>query len=567
MTNHSPIERKLKREIASRKAAEQLLEQKSLELYESNQRLSIALKKLEMKSEKDLRKFEFEEQIDATLIKFGRSFLSSVFDETLVASFLEQLTASSVVRGAFLILDDVHFSSLKRHQFGHLTLLANTVKPTHPVWNGKFLNLPITLHDQVIGELVFDIALEHMDKAFISKQMALVSDLVHGVISRHLSMEREIASRKRAEESERATKEFVAMINHELRTPLNGVLGSAELLGRTELETEQHQYLSNLMQSGGLLRVIINDLLDFSKMNAGMMEIIRKDFAWPELESSLMGVFAAKAAEKRIHFSIDKKLGIPDYLNGDAERITQILVNLVGNAIKFTKLGGVVLRVEWLDGQLCFDVEDTGIGIPLDAQATLFDPFVQVDRSSKRNFEGSGLGLAITKNLVELMDGEISFVSKEKQGTIFKVSIPLALGKEQTLMSVGGVSAKKGIRLANRHVLVVDDIRMNQVIVTQMLKKLDVVPDLRNNGMEALAAIEEKDYELIFMDCRMPEMDGYEATIFLRQRGYKKPIIALTAGTTLEERQKCIKSGMNDILTKPYTAADIEQVMCKWLEE
>ncbi|MEF1341583.1 response regulator, partial [Vibrio rotiferianus] len=128
-------------------------------------------------------------------------------------------------------------------------------------------------------------------------------------------------------------------------------------------------------------------------------------------------------------------------------------------------------------------------------------------------------------------------------------------------------SAKKGIRLANRHVLVVDDIRMNQVIVTQMLKKLDVVPDLRNNGMEALAAVDEKDYELIFMDCRMPEMDGYEATMFLRQRGYKKPIIALTAGTTLEERQKCIKSGMNDILTKPYTAADIEQVMCKWLEE
>jgi CheY-like chemotaxis protein len=302
-------------------------------------------------------------------------------------------------------------------------------------------------------------------------------------------------------------------------------------------------------------------------MNAGMMEIICKDFAWPELESSLMGVFAAKAAEKRIHFSIDKKIGIPNYLNGDAERITQILVNLVGNAIKFTKLGGVVLRVEWNDGRLCFTVEDTGIGIPLEAQETLFDPFVQVDRSSKRNFEGSGLGLAISKNLVDLMHGEISFVSQEKQGTTFNVSIPLTVGKEQELMSAGQVSAKKGIQLANRRVLVVDDIRMNQVIVTQMLKKLDVVPDLRNNGMEALTAADENDYELIFMDCRMPEMDGYEATTFLRQRGYAKPIIALTAGTTLEERQKCIESGMNDILTKPYTAADIEQIMCKWLEE
>ena len=538
-----------------------------MELYESNQQLSIALKKLEMKSEKDLRKFEFEEQIDATLIKFGRLFLSSTFDEALMASFLEQLTSNSVVRRAFLTLDESLFSSIKRHQFGHLPLSQYLMNTLQPSWRDEFLSLPIILEDKLSGELVFDIAVEFLDKSFITQQMVLASDLVHGVISRHLSIEREIASRMRAEESERATKEFVAMINHELRTPLNGVLGSAELLGRTELGIEQLQYLNNLTQSGELLRVIINDLLDFSKMNAGMMEIICKDFAWVELESSLMGVFAARAAEKRIHFSIDKKLGIPNYLNGDAERITQILVNLVGNAIKFTQLGGVVLRVEWRDGRLYFEVEDTGIGIPLASQATLFDPFVQVDRSSKRHFEGSGLGLAITKNLVELMDGEISFVSQEKSGTTFKVWIPLKLGEERGLSSDGEIYVKNAIKLAGRSVLVVDDIRMNQVIVTQMLRKLEVVPDLRKNGIEAIEAVSQHDYELVFMDCRMPEMDGYEATMYLRQNGYTKPIIALTAGTTLEERQKCIESGMNDILTKPYTAADIEQVMCKWLEE
>ncbi|MFH4571088.1 ATP-binding protein [Vibrio diabolicus] len=566
MTGSSSLERKLKREIESRKAAERLLEQKSFELYESTQQLSVALKKLELKSKKDLRKFEFEEKVDATLIKFGRTFLSSTFDEAMIASFIEQLTSNSIISAAYLHLDSTKLSSLRRHHFGHLQLRhENTIK-TVPNWQGENLHLPIIIDKQTVGELIFSVQLDQIDQSFISKQMELVSDLVHGVIGRHLSLEREVELRKRAEESEKATKEFVAMINHELRTPLNGVLGSAELLSRTQLGEEQRHYLNNLTQSGDLLRVIINDLLDFSKMNAGMMEIIDKVFAWEELKKAIMGVFSAKAAEKRIHFSIDKKLGIPEFLVGDLERITQILVNLVGNAIKFTHLGGVVLRVEWINGIAHFEVEDTGIGIPIEAQPSLFDPFVQVDRSAKRSFEGSGLGLAICKNLVDLMQGEISFESEERKGTIFKVSIPLKEGQAQGAAE-GELATIERSDLAGRSILVVDDIRMNQVIVTQMLKKLDITPDLKANGKEALEAVKNKDYELIFMDCRMPEMDGYEATMYLRERGFTHPIIALTAGTTIEERQKCIDSGMDDILTKPYTATDIEQIMCKWLEQ
>lgn len=566
MTGSSSLERKLKREIESRKAAERLLEQKSFELYESTQQLSVALKKLELKSKKDLRKFEFEEKVDATLIKFGRTFLSSTFDEAMIASFIEQLTSNSIISAAYLHLDSTKLSSLRRHHFGHLQLRhENTIK-TVPNWQGENLHLPIIIDKQTVGELIFSVQLDQIDQSFISKQMELVSDLVHGVIGRHLSLEREVELRKRAEESEKATKEFVAMINHELRTPLNGVLGSAELLSRTQLGEEQRHYLNNLTQSGDLLRVIINDLLDFSKMNAGMMEIIDKVFAWEELEKAIMGVFSAKAAEKRIHFSIDKKLGIPEFLVGDLERITQILVNLVGNAIKFTHLGGVVLRVEWINGIAHFEVEDTGIGIPIEAQPSLFDPFVQVDRSAKRSFEGSGLGLAICKNLVDLMQGEISFESEERKGTTFKVSIPLKEGQAQGAAE-GELATIERSDLAGRSILVVDDIRMNQVIVTQMLKKLDITPDLKANGKEALEAVKNKDYELIFMDCRMPEMDGYEATMYLRERGFTHPIIALTAGTTIEERQKCIESGMDDILTKPYTATDIEQIMCKWLEQ
>ncbi|MCF9468969.1 response regulator [Vibrio parahaemolyticus] len=476
MTGNSSLERKLKREIASRKAAELLLEQKSYELYESTQKLSVALKKLELRSESDLRKFEFEEKIDATLIRFGRTFLSSTFDETMIASFLEQLTSNSVITASYLYLDPVQLTSLRRHHFGHLDLKSDKPIARTPNWQNEALHLPIIIDERVVGELIFSVSLEQIEQAFISKQMELVSDLVHGVISRHLSLEREVELRKRAEESEKATKEFVAMINHELRTPLNGVLGSADLLSKTQLGEDQRQYLGNLIQSGDLLRVIINDLLDFSKMNAGMMEIIDKVFAWDDLEKAITGVFAAKAAEKRIHFSIDKKLGIPEFLIGDLERITQILVNLIG------------------------------VSIPLK--------------------EGQAQGAA---------SGELAVVERSD--------------------------------LAGRSILVVDDIRMNQVIVTQMLKKLDITPDLKANGLEALEAVKNKDYELIFMDCRMPEMDGYEATAHLRQKGFDRPIIALTAGTTIEERQKCIDSGMDDILTKPYTATDIEQIMCKWLEQ
>lgn len=214
MTGSSSLERKLKREVASRKAAEMLLEQKSLELYESHQQLSVALKKLEMKSENDLRKLEFEEQIDATLIKFGRTFLSSTFDETMIASFLEQLTSNSVVSGAYLYLNPENVSSLRRHQFGHLNLAHDRHIQAKPYWRKNRLYLPIIIESTTLGELIFSLAFDQVDQEFISKQMVLVSDLVHGVISRHLSLQREVELRKRAEASEKATKEFVAMINH-----------------------------------------------------------------------------------------------------------------------------------------------------------------------------------------------------------------------------------------------------------------------------------------------------------------------------------------------------------------
>ncbi|AUI86033.1 hybrid sensor histidine kinase/response regulator [Vibrio azureus] len=560
----SPLERKLRRETHSRKVAERLLEEKSLELYESNRVLSLALKKLEMQSESDLRKLEFKELIDAALIRFGRLFLSSTFDEKTVECFFKELTNNSVVEATYMHLDREYVRSLIRYQYGQAELACMKKTPAQSCWDGHCFHVPIILDDCKIGEIVFLVSDAYSKQTFITKQFGLVSELIHGLISRHLSLEREIELRKRAEESDQATKDFVAMINHELRTPLNGVLGSAELLNKTELAVEQTDYLNNLVQSGELLRVIINDLLDFSKMNAGMMEIIGHSFSWLELEQTLTGLFITKASEKKIDFSIKKRSKIPNYLFGDCERLTQILVNLIGNAIKFTSKGGVELDVEWSEGYLFFEVADTGIGIPPEAQTALFDPFVQADPSSKRKFEGTGLGLAICKNLVDLMEGEISFVSELHKGTLFRVKLPFSQGREQMVMEEQLLSLTSG-DITGCSILVVDDIRMNQVIVMQMLKKFGIKPKLSDNGQEAIALAESEPYDLIFMDCRMPEMDGYEATTFLRERGYRKPIIALTAGTTLSERDKCIQSGMDDILTKPFTSEEIECIIIKWL--
>ncbi|MCK6261823.1 response regulator [Vibrio sp. ZSDE26] len=557
--------RKLAREIASRKEAEQLLEQKGLELYESNMQLSLALKQLEKQSQKDMRKFEFEQQIDEVLIQFGRAFLSRRLDDALLSSFLDGLTRSNVIKSVFLNVSSTQLPALNIDEFECIEHKRLEAIVTNVTWQGDQLYVPLKMANSAVGELIFITIPGEVNKDFIVSQVRLVGELLCSALSRQIMINETIDARTRAEESERSTKEFVAMINHELRTPLNGLLGSAELMADTTLNDVQSSYLGNLTQSGELLRTIINDLLDFSKMNAGMMELIPTQFSWKELEQMVLGIFTPKAMEKRIEFNISLESDIPQGLIGDVERISQILVNLVGNAIKFTSSGSVSLIVNWVAGRLSLKVVDTGIGIAKENQANLFDPFIQADRSSKRNFEGTGLGLAICKQLVDLMGGGLKLDSEIDKGSTFTVLLPLeiAVGTDSESIEDSKQESEKSIE--GLSILVVDDIRMNQIIINQMLKKFNLAADIGNNGIEALDAVEKNKYDIIFMDCRMPEMDGFEATAILRKDGYNKPIIALTAGTTLSERDKCIESGMDDILTKPYTASGLHQIITKWI--
>ncbi|RJX68361.1 response regulator [Vibrio sinensis] len=558
------LQRKLQREKSARHQAEMLLEQKSLELYEANEQLKLVLGQLERQNVEGLRKLEFEAHINKALIYFGRAFLTRTLDDGLLSSLLRRLSSNNVINTVFLRLDTELFSTIIGERFGDGIILHGDFTQ-HVSWQDNDLFMPLSVENQVIGELVVNVGESLIERDFIASQIAPVVDLLCSALSRQIMMTNMQEARNRAEESERSTKEFVAMINHELRTPLNALLGSAELLHGTDMNEEQQEMLKTLSHSGDLLRHIINDLLDFSKMNAGMMDLIPTHFSWPDLRNTMIGIFEPITQEKGIEFFVEVDSEMPTMFFGDFERICQILVNLIGNAIKFTAQGEIKVRAKWHDGQLRVSVSDTGVGITQDAQTQLFDPFVQADRTAKRNYEGTGLGLAICQNLVSLMDGNIKLTSELGKGSEFVFIISLS-ESDQIVSSVAQENGNCTTKLLeNLVILVVDDIRMNQIIITQMLGKMSVQFDIANNGVEALQAIEKGDYDIVFMDCRMPEMDGFEATTHLRSQLYQKPIIALTAGTTLEEREKCMLSGMDDILTKPYTARELKAIIEKWM--
>ena len=231
--------------------------------------------------------------------------------------------------------------------------------------------MPLEVEKVIVGALIVKVRLLDQDYEFIESQLLLVTDLICSALTHQLAINRNIESRKRAEESERATRDFVAMINHELRTPLNGLLGSAELISDTELTGSQREIVNNLSQSGEFLRTIINDLLDYSKINAGMLELIPKKFALNDLRNTIQSIFTNRAIEKQLEFNITVASNVPTHFNGDLERITQLFVNLIGNAIKFTEDGHVNVDIEWDNNQFAFSVEDTGVGIAESAHKNL----------------------------------------------------------------------------------------------------------------------------------------------------------------------------------------------------
>lgn len=379
-------------------------------------------------------------------------------------------------------------------------------------------------------------------------------------------------AKDRAEDATVAKSNFLANMSHEIRTPLNGIIGTAQLLSLSELTPEQRELLQTLQSSSNLLINIISDILDLSKIEADKLTLQPKptnirNCIKTVLEISAPGI-SVPGKNIALNSNVDKKLA--KYLRMDESRVQQILVNLIGNAIKFTDEGSVWVNVSVKElsadtQEVTFSIKDTGIGISDEALSQLFKPFTQVNTTALRKYGGTGLGLSICKKLVELMNGKIWAESKENEGSVFSFSLPLKVIRvDVPVVEENNKQAAYHYRPLN--ILLAEDNKMNQLIAGKTFNKIGHDIDIADNGRIAIEMFEHKTYDLIFMDIQMPEMDGLQAASYLLNKypGSCPPIIAMTANVLSEDEEKCRIAGMRDFISKPFTIERLEYIVNKW---
>lgn len=396
---------------------------------------------------------------------------------------------------------------------------------------------------------------------FIVNRLKRQQELIHQLDS----------SEKQVKESSRIKENFMANMSHEIRTPMNAILGFTHLLQQKQLDKDAREFTDAIQKSGEGLLNIINDILDSSKIEAGMMRIESAPFNIHQLMDSVRVMFNEKIKEKRLDFIIQIGDDVPELLTGDSMRLTQILVNLIGNAIKFTAEGFITVTIINKGIQdntvhVAFTITDTGIGIEQNNLTNIFDRFHQAEDSTTRRYGGTGLGLSIVKELVLLQNGSITAESEPGKGTTFFIDIPYKLSvlNDVAFQTIPRISP--AIHLPGAYnILVAEDNSINQTLMRHLLKGWGFSFDIVANGNEALNQLSEKKYDLVLMDIQMPEMDGYTATRHIRSElKMDIPIIAMTAHALRGEKEKCLASGMNDYISKPIDATLLLEILSKF---
>lgn len=449
------------------------------------------------------------------------------------------------------------------------------------VKNGRRIRREILNYSKIDEEywIEIDIAPVRDDDGSLQNFIAVERDITD---KKHFEEQLERAKIK-AEEASRSKSEFLANMSHEIRTPMNGIMGTSELLIETDLTSEQRAYAQTISKSGEALLAIINDVLDFSKIEAGRLELDPDPFNLKSAMENVTTLMQPAAREKGIGLELQYNDDLPSRFIGDVGRIRQIVTNLLGNAVKFTLEGKVVLGVTGTvvndNAHLQLSVADTGIGIPPEKVELVFGEFEQVDTHNKRKFEGTGLGLAITKRLFHLMDGEIQVISEFGKGSVFTgfLTLPVDNSDHESELETAELSQAPDVTQRFREstdravrILIAEDNKTNQFVITSMLKKLDVEICIAENGHIAVEKCSSFNPDIVLMDVSMPVMNGLEATSAIRSREHKDslprvPIVALTANAMRGDREKCLDVGMDDYLSKPVNKKALVAMISNWI--